>query len=54
MKMWLSSQILPGELARDAWNTEKFMRAYEAKKKFEMMGAIMFSSAKWQQQKSQV
>lgn len=36
---------LPGELAREAWNTEKLMRAYEAKKKFEMIGAMMFSSA---------
>jgi hypothetical protein len=33
-------------LARDAWNTEKFIKAYEARKKFEMMGAMTFSSAK--------
>lgn len=42
-------QSLPGELAREAWNTEKLMRAYEARKKLEMMGAMMFSSAKRRQ-----
>lgn len=36
---------LPGELASEAWNTEKLMSAYEAKKKLEMIGAMMFSSA---------
>lgn len=40
--VWLG---LPGELAREAWNTEKLMRAYEARKKLEMIGAMMFSSA---------
>lgn len=39
------TQSLPGELAREAWNTEKLMRAYEAKKKLEMIGAMMLSSA---------
>lgn len=29
----------------EAWNTEKLMRAYEAKKKLEMIGAMMFNSA---------
>lgn len=29
----------------DAWNTEKLMRAYEARKKLEMIGAMMFNSA---------
>lgn len=38
-------QVLPGELASEAWNTEKFMSAYEARKKLEMMGAMTFSSA---------
>lgn len=37
--------ILPGELASEAWNTEKLIKAYDAKKKLEMMGAITFSWA---------
>lgn len=37
--------LLPGEFASDAWNTEKLIRAYDAKKKLEMMGAMMFNSA---------
>jgi len=35
----------PGELAKEAWNTEKLMRAYEARKKLEMIGAMTFSCA---------
>lgn len=42
---------LPGELAREAWKTEKLMRAYEARKKLEMMGAMMFSSANGRQER---
>lgn len=37
--------VLPGELASDAWNTEKLMRAYDARKKLEMIGAMTFNSA---------
>lgn len=38
-------QFLPGDFAREAWNTEKLIKAYEAKKKLEIIGAITFSSA---------
>lgn len=38
-------QFLPGDFAREAWNTEKLIKAYEAKKKFEIIGAMTFSSA---------
>lgn len=36
---------LPGDFASDAWNTEKLINAYDARKKFEIIGAITFSSA---------
>lgn len=35
----------PGDFASDAWNTEKLINAYEARKKFEIIGAITFNSA---------
>lgn len=35
----------PGDFASDAWNTEKLISAYDARKKFEMIGAITFNSA---------
>lgn len=38
-------QFLPGDFAREAWNTEKLIKAYEAKKKLEIIGAMTFSSA---------
>ena len=47
-------QSLPGELAREAWKTEKLMRAYEARKKLEMMGAMMFSSPDRQQHRGSI
>lgn len=37
--------FLPGDFAREAWNTEKLIKAYEAKKKLEIIGAMTFSSA---------
>lgn len=49
-----SLQSLPGELAREAWKTEKLMRAYEARKKLEMMGAMMFNSANRPQKRGSV
>lgn len=49
-----SSQSLPGELASEAWKTEKLMRAYEARKKLEIMGAMMFNSANRQQKRGSV
>lgn len=36
--------LQPTGLARDAWNVEKFMRVYAARKKLEMRGAIKFNS----------
>lgn len=35
----------PGDLAYDAWKQEKLMRAYDARKKLEMTGAMVLSSA---------
>lgn len=35
----------PGDFASDAWNTEKLINAYDARKKLEIIGAITFSSA---------
>lgn len=44
--------FLPGDFAREAWNTEKLIKAYEAKKKLEIIGAMTFSSAvKWEKKK---
>lgn len=46
--------FLPGDFAREAWNTEKLIKAYEAKKKLEIIGAMTFSSAvKWEKKKKQ-
>lgn len=41
---------LPGDFASDAWNTEKLINAYDARKKFEMIGAITFNSARKQKE----
>lgn len=47
--------FLPGDFAREAWNTEKLIKAYEAKKKLEIIGAMTFSSAvKWEKKKSKL
>lgn len=35
----------PGHLETEAWNTEKLMRAYAARKKLESRGAMAFSWA---------
>lgn len=40
---------VPGDLAYEAWKQEKLMRAYDARKKLEMMGAITFNWAKMKQ-----
>lgn len=42
--------FIPGDFAREAWNTEKLIKAYEAKKKLEIIGAMTFSSAVKQEQ----
>jgi hypothetical protein len=39
----LNAGLQPGLLEMDAWKTEKLMRAYAAKKKFESKGAIALS-----------
>jgi len=41
----LKAGLQPGLLEMDAWNTEKLIRAYAARKKFESRGAIAFSWA---------
>ena len=41
----LKAGLQPGLLEIDAWNTEKLIRAYAARKKFESRGAIAFSWA---------
>jgi len=45
-KITLNVGLHPTGFARDAWNVLKLMRAYAAKKKFEIKGAIAFSSPK--------
>lgn len=51
-KIKIKLSAIPGDLASEAWNTEKFIKAYDAKKKFEMIGAITFSSARKEKNKS--
>lgn len=52
---WVKPQnmkFLPGDFASEAWNTEKLIKAYEAKKKLEIIGAMTFNSAVKTQRKT--
>lgn len=49
MSVYVSIQLflslLPGELVMEAWKQLKLIRAYEQRKKLEMIGAMVFNSA---------
>lgn len=45
LQNFLKNVKSPGDFASDAWNTEKLINAYDARKKLEIIGAITFSSA---------